>query len=312
MPSRAATSRPATSRPATSRAATSRTASTLRETLGTRSFTIVEVRDIGITVEQLRHAVAAGRVVDCEPMLWVPPDSLRPGVRHGVHLTAGDVPRESTVTTSDGMVVTSPLRTAIDVVRLARMPRAYAMATLIGGLRAHLATSSISTNPTPGAPIALIAHPEVVTRRAQDPRTRAQLADDLEVAVAASPSWGLRSVRSCLPFLDARVETALESLSWGRFVDAGIALPEPQAWLQGSSGRWWRVDFWWPELGVIGEADGMLKYTDPQVLTQEKARQLDLEGPGRSVFRWGWAHVMGTQDPLFQGLVTRISSRMAS
>lgn len=241
---------------------------------------------------------AHGPRSDCTPMMWVPPGLLRQGTRDGIHFITGDVPPEHTITAADGLILTSALRTAIDVVRLARLPRAQALATLNGGVRAHLAASSRLP----------LAHAGVITRLAQDRNTQERLADELTTLVAATPGWGIRSVRDCLPFVDARLENALESLSWGRFIDAGITLPEPQAWLQGASGRWWRVDFWWPELGLIGEADGMVKYTDAQALADEKARQLDLEGTGRSMFRWGWAHVVRDHDPLFDGLISRVRS----
>jgi hypothetical protein len=239
---------------------------------------------------------ANGPAADCEPLLWVPPGSMRQGIRHGVHVVLGDVSKNHTAHAADGLVLTSPLRTAIDVVRLARLPRTFALATLNGGLRAHLAASSKVP----------LAQAGIVTRLAQDPRTRQRLFLELAAVIAAVPAWGIRSVRDCLPFTDARLENAFESLSWGRFIEAGVELPEPQAWLRGASGRWYRVDFWWPRLGLIGEADGLVKYTDPGVLAEEKARQLDLEGTGYSMIRWGWPHVIADRDPLFEGLLTRI------
>jgi hypothetical protein len=233
---------------------------------------------------------------DCTPMLWVPPGFIRPGVRDGIHFIIGEVPPDHTVTASDGLILTSALRTAVDVVRLARPSLRWALATLSGGLRSHLA----ATSRVP------LSHGGVITRLAQDSRTRERLFLELAAMIAAVPRWGIRTVRDCLAFVDPRLETPLESVSWGRFVEAGISLPEPQAWLQGSSGRWWRVDFWWPQLGLIGEADGMVKYTEAQALMDEKARQLDLEGPGRSVIRWGWSHVVNDHDAVLGGLISRI------
>jgi len=223
---------------------------------------------------------------------------MRPGIRHGVHIVLGDVPSDHTALTTDGLLLTSPVRTAIDVVRLARLPRKFALATLNGALRAQLATSSKVP----------LAQTGIVTRLAQDPHARERLLLELASVIAAVPAWGIRSVRDCLPFVDARLENAFESLSWSRFVDAGIVLPEPQAWLKGASGRWYRVDFWWPEFAMIGEADGMVKYSEPRLLVEEKARQLDLEGPGRSVIRWGWVHAIHDHDSLFDALISRIRS----
>jgi hypothetical protein len=241
---------------------------------------------------------ASGPKLDCMPMMWVPPGLIRQGARDGIHFITGDVPPEHTVTAADGLILTSAMRTAVDVVRLARLRQIGALATLSGGLRAHLAAASRVP----------LSQAGVITRLAQEPHTREHLLTELAAVVAAVPDWGLRVVRDALPFVDPRLETPLESVSWGRFIEAGITLPEPQAWLQGASGRWWRVDFWWPELGLIGEADGMVKYTDTRVLMDEKARQLDLEGPGRRVIRWGWAHAVNDHDALFAGLIRRIRS----
>ena len=241
---------------------------------------------------------AGGLRSDCVPMMWVPPGLIRQGTRDGIHFITGDVPLEHTVTAADGLILTSAMRTAVDVARLARLRQVWALATLSGGLRAHLAAASRVP----------LSQAGVITRLAQDSRTRERLFTELADVVAHVPDWGLRVVRDALPFVDPRLETPLESVSWGRFIEAGIPLPEPQAWLEGSSGRWWRVDFWWPELGLIGEADGMVKYADSGALLDEKARQLDLEGPGRSVIRWGWAHAVNDHDALFAGLIARIRS----
>lgn len=56
------------------------------------------------------------------------------------------------------------------------------------------------------------------------------------------------------------------------------------------------VDFYWPEYGVIGEADGRLKYRRssrgqplrPTTLLDEKYRQELLEDR-HVVVRWGWS-----------------------
>jgi hypothetical protein len=48
------------------------------------------------------------------------------------------------------------------------------------------------------------------------------------------------------------------------------------------------VDFYWPELGVVGEADGRGKYTD-DALWKEKLRHEALMDRGLVVERWGWS-----------------------
>lgn len=50
-----------------------------------------------------------------------------------------------------------------------------------------------------------------------------------------------------------------------------------------------RVDFYWPEYGVVGEADGNVKYTDCSALIAERRRQRRLESLGLIVVRWEWS-----------------------
>ncbi|HEY0168110.1 MAG TPA: hypothetical protein VGB75_13795 [Jatrophihabitans sp.] len=66
-------------------------------------------------------------------------------------------------------------------------------------------------------------------------------------------------------------------------------LPRTQAELFSTDGRFLtRVDFYWPDLGVVGEADGREKYTD-QELWREKRRQEALTDRGVVLARWGWS-----------------------
>lgn len=232
------------------------------------------------------------------PTFGIAPRTLRPGLRHGVRYVEMDIPPAHLMTLDDGLLITTPLRTAIDVVRLDRLPRHLALATLCGALR-------IEASRTAGV---RSSDARSITKMMQDGAARAALIDALGQMAREVPRWGMASVEECLTFVDPRLETALESTSWGRFVDAGIPMPTPQVWLQGASGRWYRVDFWWAEFGVIGEADGMLKYRSAEDLAEEKARQLDLEGPGRSMFRWGWEHAIRIGDPLLAALFARLQS----
>lgn len=237
-----------------------------------------------------------GPLPESRPSVWSPPGSVRPGLRGGIHYVVGELPPEHVVTLPDGLQVTTPLRTAIDVVRLARLPRRLALASICAGLRAWSAYTSDVHMHDVGAVTELV-QPELV---------REGLMERLAEVASACPSWGMASVRACLSVADPRLETPLEALSFGRFLDAGVPLPQPQVWLRGASGRWWRVDFWWEELGIIGEADGMMKYADRHALHDEKARQLDLEGPGRSLHRWGWSNALRDGDPLMDGFLSRL------
>lgn len=61
-----------------------------------------------------------------------------------------------------------------------------------------------------------------------------------------------------------------------------------------------RTDFAWPELGVLGEFDGRVKYdgslggpeTPADIIMREKEREARLRDAGFNVVRWGWDALM--------------------
>jgi hypothetical protein len=103
---------------------------------------------------------------------------------------------------------------------------------------------------------------------------------------------GVRRAREAILLADERSESVLESRSRLKLREFG--LPEPD--LQRSIGNEWggfvaRVDFYWDEFGVVGEADGAMKYngTDPAPLIAAKKRQSALDDLELEVVRWGSA-----------------------
>ena len=104
---------------------------------------------------------------------------------------------------------------------------------------------------------------------------------------------GIRKAREVIAFADGRAASPLESVSRHVFRAMGLPTPELQvslAWDEWGNARI-IVDFYWPEFGVVGEADGLLKYDDDPAgnsLRAEKLRQEELEGLGYIVVRWTW------------------------
>jgi len=101
---------------------------------------------------------------------------------------------------------------------------------------------------------------------------------------------GVRHAREAISLADGRSESVLETRSRLKLREFG--LPDPE--LQWSIGNEWgrfvaRVDFYWDEFGVVGEADGAMKYdgSDPEPLLAEKKRQGALEDLDLEVVRWG-------------------------
>ena len=82
----------------------------------------------------------------------------------------------------------------------------------------------------------------------------------------------------------------MESVSRLVLAQLGLPAPELQAIIRTEDG--WvvgRTDFYWDEFGVAGEADGRSKYTEREVLTDEKDRQEQLEDLALAIVRWGWS-----------------------
>lgn len=112
---------------------------------------------------------------------------------------------------------------------------------------------------------------------------------------------GISAVFDALLHADSRSESALESWSRGLMIRYGIPTPELQHRLRFRQ-RTYYADFFWPDARVIGEADGMSKYTSVDAVDDEKRRQARMQGGGYTVFRWGWSEVIGDARPWVHGL----------
>ncbi|UZN04690.1 type IV toxin-antitoxin system AbiEi family antitoxin domain-containing protein [Cellulomonas sp. S1-8] len=110
-----------------------------------------------------------------------------------------------------------------------------------------------------------------------------------EVAVVAR-GRGVRAARWTTGLVDPRSESPGESLSRVRMAELGLPAPVLQHEVRDRYGFVGRVDFWWPEQGVVGEFDGRVKYGSdaPDVLWAEKLREDRLRAAGLAVARWTW------------------------
>ena len=171
---------------------------------------------------------------------------------------------EQEVTTVDGIAVTTPARTFVDLAR----------------------TLSARTSVAAGDAIL---------------RSGVSLEVLQEAVERAAGRHGIAAARRALRLLDARAESAGESVSRVIMAERGLPAPDPQLVVRNDRGEFVaRVDFAWPALGVIGEFDGRLKYgrtLDPdedrdrdaaEVLWSEKQREDQLRRLGWQVVRWVW------------------------
>lgn len=124
--------------------------------------------------------------------------------------------------------------------------------------------------------------------------TEESLQDALGLAVGRS---GIKRARSVIDLTDSASESVAETRSRLYFSDYGLPEPQTQVEIRDHEGRFVaRVDFFWPELGVIGECDGFGKYFDGadeaevrRRLAAEKDRDARLAALGYHVIHWRWA-----------------------
>lgn len=159
----------------------------------------------------------------------------------------------------DGIPVTSPARTIVDVAR---------------------------TSPFTGA---VCAADEALRRKMCTPD---ELTRELE---AASGRVGIARARAVVAFADARAESVLESVSRVSISRAGLPMPQLQKEFMLSDGTSAYVDMYWEDWKLVGEADGTENYGIAQGedevrrnLRNEKQRQNDIEALGNIVRRWQW------------------------
>ena len=184
-------------------------------------------------------------------------------VRSAVH-HRGPLPRNQVLPDSDGYLVTSPARTAVDLAADLDLPEAL---VLLDGA-ARLICASFVTSPP---------------RRDYTNPTYVSAARDL-LLQAAETVRATRARRAILLTRPCR-ESAAESLSAGYMHQAGIPTPTFQAEIRTAKGVYF-PDFLWEEHRLIGECDGAVKYTDPRAYVAEKEREQDLRDNDWRFVRW--------------------------
>lgn len=164
------------------------------------------------------------------------------------------------LTCTDGLRLTSPARTTVDLAR--RRSRRAAIVTADAALRSG------------------------VTR------------DQLREVLAYCERWpGIRQARWIVEFADPRAESPLESLGRLAFYQLGLPAPRLQVRL-GDDHLAGIVDYYFEEYGVVAEADGRLKYRSPEAVWAEKIREDTIRDMELEVFRFYYGDVVGPLDRL--------------
>ena len=225
---------------------------------------------------------STGPIHQTSATILIPRDTgIREGERHGIRIRVADL-TDADVTEHDGVPMTRPLRTGLDVARELGRCRASALVPLSSAVRAEIAWDTPTKEPLTDSAVTdlLIAHPEIATG----------LRESLDAIVSRVNGHGMRWVRRVLGDVEPLLETVLEGLAWTVLTDSDLPRPQPQRWVTGVSGRRYRADFLLGER-VILECDGAIKYAD-QTPWQEKQRQSDLEAAGYWVVRCTWEELL--------------------
>ncbi|WP_182346116.1 type IV toxin-antitoxin system AbiEi family antitoxin domain-containing protein [Tomitella gaofuii] len=124
--------------------------------------------------------------------------------------------------------------------------------------------------------------------------------DELEAAVdRVRGRKGAGRAAAAVRVMDARSESPGETWSRLQMVACGMPVPELQRVIRRHGVVLGRVDFYFAELGIVGEFDGRIKYlgreaarprsmSSAQVVYREKVREDALRRCGLVVFRWNW------------------------
>lgn len=206
----------------------------------------------------------------------------RAGMRRGVLVHSAALPQHH-VTVIDGLRVTTPARTALDIARMASLPEALICMDAV--LRRYIDQAREC-----GLPLRMAVHDPALIEAARS-RVATVLAD--------MHGWpGTRRAHLALQLADPAAESALESESRGVLIERGVPRPECGFPIVGADGRTYWADMAWREGRVIGECDGLVKYADHRALYGEKLRQEAIENAGSRVIRWTRADIVRSPDRL--------------
>lgn len=181
------------------------------------------------------------------------------GVHHVARLPAGHVCRDES-----GYLLTSLARTAVDLAAVRPLPEAL---VILDGAARRLCQGFVTTP------------------RRSDFTNPAFMAQTKEQLLGAAHLCRHSGLAAAIGLSEPCRESAAESLSAGHFHCAGLPTPIFQAAIRTPIGVFY-PDCLWPELRVIGECDGAVKYTDPNAYLREKQREQALRDQGYLVVRW--------------------------
>lgn len=120
---------------------------------------------------------------------------------------------------------------------------------------------------------------------------------ELEGVVRDCARWpGIARARRVVAFSDALAESPFESIARVAFQERGLPPPMLQVWIMAPDRPIGRVDFLWDQHATIAEADGAMKYADPDRARQQLKRDAELRRAGYEVVHFTWRDLMADPD----------------
>ncbi len=180
------------------------------------------------------------------------------------------LPRHHLVQDAEGYGVTSLARTCVDLARAWDLPGALVLLDATARRLCEAMTSS--------------------------PRRKDYANPRLAEAARASLVEAITTCRATrllapLALMDPARESPIESLTAAHLHRSGLPMPLFQAPIRTHRGTFY-PDCLWPQHRLIGEADGAVKYTDPQAYVAEKEREQILRDLGYGIVRWLGREIM--------------------
>ena len=188
-------------------------------------------------------------------------------------LHEGRIPTDHIVEV-DGIRMTSPLRTALDLAR--GLPFAEALIPLDAALRSEVLQAMKGSGLRDDDAVESREHLRVVREDAE------------HLLLSLRHLHGARNARRALAAASPLAESPAESASRGHLLTAGIIPRALQARVIDADGRERRLDFLL-DTGVAGEVDGFVKYEGDggrYAVRQEKRRDLALQRIGLATVHW--------------------------
>ncbi len=123
--------------------------------------------------------------------------------------------------------------------------------------------------------------------------------DVIRVAEQLGDPRRQKVIRRTIEFADARSKSPGESISRAQIHALGLSRPELQVEIRDREGLAGVVDFYWPDLRIVGEFDGLVKYGEDReygvdrsasdILVDEKRREDRIRRVVNGFARWQWS-----------------------